>query len=173
MSGVLAEAAASAVVWNYGLQVALSAVDARLGIARQNDGRILSHYGGGSQADRLPSRWVAGLSKSLAHLPFTFHVAVSQADAGNEVAWQLGGEFRLPGSLAFRWGVDQGKPDYLRGAADLDLVSGLSLGLATRPAGGRWNRLQLDSTAVRLHEVRCIRCIRSIKTSTASPLKIK
>ena len=146
--GKLADASATAVIWNFGVQLVLPAVDARLGLARQNDGRFITHYSDAG-VDHLPTRWVGGLSKSLVHLPLTFHVSVGQAEADNSLLWMIGGEFRLPGSLVLRWGVDQGKPDYQRDNANLDLVSGISLGLGTREKPGGRNRFWIDG-AVKL-----------------------
>jgi hypothetical protein len=142
--GILADVSATAVIWNYGVQLLLPAVDARLGLAMQNDGRFLTHYSGDTQADRLPTRWVGGLSKSLAHLPLTFHLSVGRVEADKSLLWMIGGEFRLPGNLVLRWGVDQGKPGYQRDNANLDLVSGISLGLGTRGRTGRWSSISID-----------------------------
>lgn len=149
LSGKLEEVDAMAVVWSTGFQIRLPAVDAHLGGAIQNDGRYITPYASKGPASELPRRWMVGLTKQLAYLPLTFHLAAGQADAEKELFWRVGGEFRLPGAIAFRWGVDQSKNDYITGNANADLLSGISFGLGTLQTEGRWARLALDS-AVKL-----------------------
>ncbi|MCH8327325.1 MAG: hypothetical protein IID15_02215 [Candidatus Marinimicrobia bacterium] len=149
LSGKLEEVGALAVVWSAGFTIHLPAVNAQLGGAIQNDGRYIQPYALEGAASDLPRRWMVGLTKELAYLPLTFHLAAGQAETEKRLFWRVGGEFRLPRAMAFRWGVDQSKNDYITGNANADLLSGISFGLGTLQTEGRWARLALDS-AVKL-----------------------
>lgn len=144
-AGNLADRSAAALLWSAGLQVQLPAVAAQIGLAVQNNGRYLWQYGNEGPADGLPTRWMVGLSKGLAYLPLTFHLAAGRLFSTDKWLWRIGGEFRLGAGLALRWGVDQDKAGYRRGSAERDLLSGISLGLGTLPGDGRWTRTQLDA----------------------------
>ena len=144
-AGTLADRSAAALLWSAGMQLELPVVAAQIGLAVQNNGRYLQQYGSEGPADGLPSRWMVGLSKGLAYLPLTFHLAAGQLFSSDDWLWRVGGEFRLGPGLALRWGVDQDKSGYQRGSAEQDLISGISLGLGTLPGDGRWMRTQLDA----------------------------
>lgn len=130
--GSLAEVRASAVVWSFGVQVELPRLGARLGAVVQNQGRFVQHYARTALPDKLPSAWLLGLSKALAHLPLTLYVSGGQDLATHQLLLRLGGEFKLPRFLVLRVGLDQGKLDFARGQATADLFSGLSVGLGTQ-----------------------------------------
>ena len=144
-SGLLVDRSAVALLWSAGMQMHLPAVTAQIGLAVQNSGRFLEQYGSQGPADQLPTRWMVGLSKGLAYLPLTFHLAAGQLYSADDWLWRVGGEFRLGAGLALRWGVDQDKTGFQRGSAQRDLLSGISLGLGTLPGEGRWLRTQLDA----------------------------
>ncbi len=130
--GSLQEVWALAVVWSFGVQAELPRLGARLGAVVQNQGRFVKSYASAAPADKLPSAWLLGLSKTLVHLPLTLYVSGGQDLATHRLLLRLGGEFKLPRSLVLRIGLDQGKLDYTRGQANADLFSGLSVGLGTQ-----------------------------------------
>lgn len=134
LSSRLEGATARAFLWSLGMQLDVVPLDARLGVVLQNQGWFTTSFGN-TLPDELPSTWLVGLAKSLAHLPFTLYAASGKNVATGQLLWRLGGEFRLPGRLALRWGVDQGKPDYRRGEAYADLFSGFCLGFGARMGG--------------------------------------
>ena len=134
LSSHLEEVTALAVLWSLGLQLEVAPLAARLGAVVLNQGRFITQYGS-ARPDNLPATWLVGLAKSLAHLPLTLYFSAGKNAATGQLLWRLGGEFRLPRRLTLRLGVDQGKLDYRRGNTYADLLSGLSLGFGTRPAG--------------------------------------
>lgn len=147
LSSRLEKATAWALTWSLGAQLEITRLDARLGVVLQNRGLFLTHFGKAWE-DELPAVWLAGVSKTLAHLPFTFHIAAGNNIATSDLLWRLGGEFHLPRGLSLRLGVDQGKLDYHGRNATADLFSGFSLGFGVRTAaparGIRWDLTRLQ-----------------------------
>ncbi len=131
LSSRLEEATAWALTWSLGAQLEITRLDARLGVVLQNRGLFITSFGKALE-DELPAAWLAGVSKTLAHLPFTFYIAAGENLATGELLWRLGGEFHLPRRIFLRLGVDQSKLDYHRRNATADLFSGFSLGFGVR-----------------------------------------
>lgn len=162
ISSHLSDATAQALLWSVRAQLAVFPMDARVGVAVQNQGRFIESYGS-TGGDKLPATWLIGMAKSLAHLPLTLFLSVGENQITTQFLWRLGGEFRISKRLALRLGVDQGKMDYQRGHAYADLLSGFSMGFGFRTGG---------ASAARIDENRRSSLVADIAVKLMGPLGI-
>lgn len=124
----LDEAGASLLVCDLGLQGELGA-GFRGGVSLRNAGRVLSEFG--SSDTPLPRTVSAGVSRTLAHLPFTWSLAWQQErDQDSEVL--LGGEFLI----ANRWHLGLGY-NFGLGGDRLANISGETTRGLSAGVGGR------------------------------------
>jgi len=127
----------TAIAFDVGLLYSIPAGMWNFGFSISNAGTQLSSYAGTKES--LPLDVKIGISKTLAHLPFTFYISIDKLnreaeDIGERLkAFSLGGEFRFGKVIRLRFGFDNEARQDLKIGTGAGLA-GLNIGLGMRIA---------------------------------------
>lgn len=138
----LADYTARALLATAGLQYYHPSSTLAIGISYHNFGKLLSSYSG--YREEIPSMFLLGVSKKLAHLPMILSVDLMPAYQ-EEYIGKIGGEFFIGDNLFLRWGTSTRRFQIRAQETLLNFFAASSAGI-----GLRSNRFRFDIAFVGL-----------------------